>query len=478
MNRQQSLIAAHGLTDEHDRLVQADELLAELQEACGGRLPGALAVPELRELVRQCREQGLKIARDFRAFDGQDTVGGFVRIHPVLEESAEGLDAVSGCEIVIENWLSGSADDGQARKSTDWLDAADRASAEITARLDSWQNLQFITSSSKDGESLAQAVESDPGKLWSEYVELEGIAHEQPLHWRLLDGSKACVPGSNRSWRVRLLPVGSSTSAPRGFELLLIANEPLGEESAPLQGLDENSPEHSRLVGSALTPVLRQPIARIVANAETIHARLAGPLRDEYSEYAANIALAGQHLAGMLDDLADLEVVEAPDFEPAKERVDLLDVAQRAVGILGVRAQARAIVVTITQPQAPVYALGEFRRVLQIMINLIGNAIAYSPEESTVTVSVAEQSEGWVSVIVSDQGPGVTDTQASKIFDKFERLGRDSDGGNDTGSGLGLFISRKLARAMAGDLEVLPELVDEDLVGAQFKLTLPGQPSQ
>ncbi|MEP0391415.1 MAG: HAMP domain-containing sensor histidine kinase [Erythrobacter sp.] len=473
MNRQQSIVAAYGLTDEHDRLVKADELLAELQEACGGRLPGALAVPELRDLVRQCRERGLRIAREFSAFDGQDKVDGFVRVNPVLDANMDDHSVLGGCEIIIENWLNGAVDEGHSRASVDWLDAADKASAEITARLDAWQNLQVITTLSSDAQMLSKAVEDQPGKLWSEYLELEGITHEQPLHWRLLDGTKAVIPGSNRTWRARLLPVGPSAFAPRGFELLLIANEPLASDMPKDDETESDAPEHSRLVGSALTPVLRQPIARIVANAETIHSRLAGPLRAEYSEYAANIAAAGQHLAGMLDDLADLEVVEAPGFETAKERVDLADVAQRAAGILGVRAQARGISVKVDKLASPLYAHAEFRRVLQILINLVGNAIAYSPERSQVTVRVDEDARGQVSVTVSDQGPGVTPEQADKIFDKFERLGRDSDGGNDTGSGLGLFISRKLALAMDGDLEVLTQDENADHIGAQFRLSLP-----
>ena len=254
---------------------------------------------------------------------------------------------------------------------------------------------------------------------------------------------------------------------------MLIAKEPLSETAKEDDPSQLAPPEHSRLIGSALTPVLRQPIARIVANAETIHARLAGPLRDEYSEYAANIAAAGQHLSGMLDDLADLEVVEAPGFKTSKDRVDIRDIAKRAAGILGVRASARDISVSVEAADEPLYATAEFRRVLQILINLIGNAIAYSPEGSSVSVTSWANSDDTVSLSVIDQGPGVTPEQSAKIFEKFERLGRDSDGGNDTGSGLGLYISRKLALAMGGDLEVLQPPVDEDLVGAEFKLTLP-----
>lgn len=255
---------------------------------------------------------------------------------------------------------------------------------------------------------------------------------------------------------------------PRGFELLLVADEPLVAGVAP--PVETEEPAHSRLIGSALTPVLRQPIARIIANAETIRTRIAGPIKAEYSDYAGSIAAAGQYLSSMLDDLADLEVVEAPGFKTARDHVDLADAARRAVGILGVRAGNRGISIILPNPDKPVIADGEFRRVLQILINLIGNAIAYSPENSTVTVVIDENLGDLASISVCDEGPGVDADQAKRIFEKFERLGRDRDGGNDIGSGLGLYISRKLALAMGGDLEVVA--ASDKGEGAEFRLTL------
>ena len=464
MNRQQSLLAARGLTDDRDRLLTADEPLAELHESCGGSLPGTLAVPELLDLVRQGRKMGLRIAREFMAFDGVEMVSGFVRVHPLGKEHG------GGCEVLVENWQRSPQPEVNSRILADTVDAIDRASAEVTARLDPRQKIQFLTSTASDAGHLQDAVAAAPSKAWSEYVELNGVAHQQPLHWRLLDGASCTIPGSSRRWRVRLIPLGPATGAPRGFELLLVADEPLSfVDDTPT---DKEEAAHSRLIGSALTPALRQPIARIVANAETIRTRLAGPLRTEYSEYAGHIASAGQHLSGMLDDLADLEVVEAEGFTTASEKVDLDDAARRAAGILGVRAQDRKISVEFVNAEQPVVALGEFRRVLQILINLIGNAIAYSPEGSTVTVKTNVADDHIVELSVIDQGPGVDPDQALRIFEKFERLGRDSDGGNDSGSGLGLYISRRLALVMNGDLEVVRRDATEGQAGAHFKLTL------
>lgn len=459
----ETLLAARGLTDAKDRLLTADGPLAELQESCGGLVPGTLAVPELLNLVQQAREMGLRIAREFSAFDGSDVVTGFVRVRPLDEEAG------GGCEVLVENWQRAPAKPGSTREMAARIDAIDRAAAEVTARLDANQRVQLLSGEGGDTAELQALVAKDPGKPWSDYVTLRGVAHRQPLHWRLLDGVECEIPGSDRSWKVRLLPLGASSSDPRGFEMLLVADRPL-EIVGPE---DEALGTHSRLIGSTLTPVLRQPIARVIANAETISAKLAGPLRSEYSEYAGNIAAAGQHLSGMLDDLADLEVVEAPGFSTAREKVDLTDAARRAAGILGVRAQGRSIAIELPSEGTRAVAKAEFRRVLQILINLVGNAIAYSPEGSTVTLTTAQDEAGQVMVSVADEGPGITEEQAQRIFDKFERLGRGVDDGDDTGSGLGLYISRRLALAMDGDLALASPADGEEVRGATFILTLP-----
>ncbi|MEL6738181.1 MAG: HAMP domain-containing sensor histidine kinase [Pseudomonadota bacterium] len=459
MERQTSLLASRGVTDERDVLLSADDPLADLQERCGGTIPGMLAVPELLELVREGRRMGLKIAREFTAYDGEAMVSGYARIHPRDPDSGE------GCELLIENWQTRGVPEPSSRETAARLDAIDRACAEVTARLDAKQRVQLINSRGADTATLEERVAEAPGSVWTDHVTLKGMGLQQPIHWRLLDGVQCRVPGSARGWRARLLPIGPSGSEPRGFELLLVADHPL--PAAPSDDEDQDAaPSHAQLIAGSLTPVLRQPIARIIANAETIRARLAGPLMAEYSEYAGNIASAGQHLNGLLDDLADLAVVEAPDFSTEREAVDLGDAARRAGGILGVRARAKNIELVTPIAEARHIATGEFRRVLQILINLIGNAIAYSPENSIVTVkALSGEQAGTVSLVICDEGPGIEPGEAERIFNKFERLGREGDGG----SGLGLYISSRLAEAMDGTLDI----ANPGEEGAQFRLTLP-----
>ncbi|MFM5884778.1 MAG: sensor histidine kinase, partial [Novosphingobium sp.] len=184
-----------------------------------------------------------------------------------------------------------------------------------------------------------------------------------------------------------------------------------------------------------------------------------------YSQYAADIAAAGQHRLSLVEDLADLEVVESEDFNTAPDRIDLADVARRAGGILAVRAQERGITIDPPRMGEHLPAIAEFRRVLQVLLNLVGNAIRYSPDNSQVWIRL-EGEGARARVIVADQGPGLSAAQQERLFEKFERLGRS----DETGSGLGLYISRRLARAMGGDLTV----ESAPGSGARFILDVPG----
>jgi hypothetical protein len=437
---------ARASCDRDGRLLAADEPLAGLQLRCGGEIPGTIAIPALLELAAKARAFNLKLARAIRAGDGDEAVTAWIEVEPQA-------DGTTG--IAVTGWQVRPAPPEDAAAVADHRAAIDRALAELTARLDSQQRLQAVDSTASDLAGLAAAMRVGLGQPWTDFVTLEGNSHHQPMHWRLLDGAALKIEGSERNWRASLLPQQGPGAEPAGFELCLTADAPLPAPALaepPVPAFDgpvmpSNGPG---LVGRDIAPVLRQPIARIIANAETIRTRMAGPLADEYSQYAADIAAAGQHLLALVEDLADLEVVEAEEFNTAPDRIDLADVARRAAGILAVRAQERGIALDPPRLGEHLPAIAEFRRVLQVLLNLVGNAIRYSPDNSQIWIRL-EDAGPRARLIVADQGPGLSAEQQLKVFEKFERLGRS---GEDGGSGLGLYISRRLARAMGGDLTV------------------------
>jgi len=448
-------ILARARTDGEDRLLSADEPLAGLQRRCGGDLPGTIATPELLSLVRSARRRGRRLSRAVAAQDGIEAITAWIEVEP-------GED---GCAILLRNWQSAplAVDDGA---TADRRIAIDRHLADLTARLDGAQRVLAVTSDEPELAEAAAALNAAMGHPWTEVLVPANVSHHQPMHWRLLDGTPVTMPGSARTWRVALVPHVRPGFEPSGFELLLLSDEP----ASPHGRATDTAPEPARgLVGQDLAPALRQPIARIIANAETIRTRLAGPLPDAYADYAGEIASAGKLLLGLLEDMADLEVLESEGFATQPDDIDLSEVARQASGILNVRAQEKAIRIEAPGIAEILPARAEFRRVLQVLLNLIGNAIRYSPEHSRVRITLAHQG-GMARVIVADEGPGLVAEDQARIFEKFERLGRSGDGG----SGLGLYISRRLARAMGGELSV------ESLAGqgARFMLDLPaGDPA-
>lgn len=445
---------ARARTDADLRLVEAQEPLASLQARCGGEIPGDLAIPELREMVAKVQESQLKLARAITAFDGEEVVSAWVEATPSRKEGG-------GCFIGIANWKTAKLDEAGDREKEARKRDIDRSVAELYARLDTRQGILTVESEVRDLADVTARMRHSRGSPWTDFVSIQGNSHTQPLHWRLLDGAQCRVEGSDRVWTASLLPIGEPEPGSRGFELYLAADRPLVDRR---RREPETKPETMHSIGRDLSPVLRRPIARIIANAETIRSKMAGPLSEEYSGYASDIAAAGQHLMSLIEDLADLEVVESPSFSTAPDQIDLGDVARRACGILAVRAQERNIELVAPPGSDPVPATAEFRRVLQILLNLIGNAIRYAPEGSAVQIAVEHDASG-PQAIVSDQGPGLSDEQQTVIFEKFERLGRSGDGG----SGLGLYISRRIARAMGGDLKV----ESAPGKGARFILTVP-----
>lgn len=442
-------------TDGEDRLIAADEPLAGLQVRSGSTVPGAIAVPALLALVRRVRRTGQAASRTILSADEGHPVSAIAHVTPEGE----------GTAIELSQWHRGE----EAATELPVPEALLHHLAEAEILLDEAQRVIVADVRAPDLAGLAAALDTGRGRYWTDFVKIERVsdlmtARQGPLHWRLLDDTPFTVEGSLRSWRARILPRGQG-----GFALLAIPEaiealpaSPAAQDAKETE--EDQQPGWNRLLGRDLAPALRQPITRIIANAETIRTRLAGPLADEYASYARDIAEAGRHLMSLIEDLADLEAVEAPGFAPAPDHIDLADCARRAAGILSVRAQERGITLHTPDADLRMPAIGEFRRVLQVLLNLVTNAIRYSPEGSTVTLATGLDARGaWIAV--QDEGQGLTAEQAERVFEKFERLGRSGDGG----TGLGLYISRHLARAMGGDLAVTSAAGE----GARFELTLP-----
>ena len=438
------------------RLLAADAPLLALQREAGGDLGQMLAVPQLAAMARLAAKLGVPVSRPVVAAAERGDIDMWVRARPEAE----------AVQIAVIDWherppVVPPVD--LSRRESDIAALSEGWTWQIDTQLCFQMVLEGLGS-----EGVLPAAPPVPGSRFTSYFELRPDA----------DGDLAILRGFAQRRAFRDQVASLSGDAEQRF---MLSGFPMFDLGGQLVGYRGKALPLDRAVMAPLAPPepvvlypaefgkrldrsLRQPLGRIIANADSIGAQFEGPLRPDYVGYANDIAAAGRHLMALIDDLADLQAIDRPDFNVIAEEVDLADLARRAAGLFLVKALDRSICVVAPEPDASVPAIGEFRRALQIMMNLVGNAVRYAPEGSTVRIETGRDAEqAWIAVL--DQGEGVPADSRERVFDKFERLGR-SDAG---GSGLGLYISRRLARAMGGDIRI----DDAPEGGARFTLSLP-----
>jgi PAS domain-containing protein len=446
--------------DSAGRLLDAEMRLAELNERAGGRVGAPLAIPQVAALARLAQRLGIAISRNVVAADGEDDVELWVRAEP----------EVGSVRLEVSGWRARPSWRGPAnepdregdflRSAADWLWETD-ASLRIT----------FISTEAgaRYGFDVGMMLGQPITRLFSLAQDesgnlpiLNAVAAQARFH-----GQEAELRGTGRMVRLEAAPRTDPAGRFAGF---IGAAYMLGGDDAVAPEPDAPLPTPGPFGGfpdsfsQRLDRALREPLGRIIANADSISAQTEGPLKADYAEYAGDIASAGRHLLGLVEDLVDLQAIERADFTIAPEPLDLADVARRAAGLLTVRAQQCDVRIDKPALDERLPVTGEFRRALQVLVNLIGNAVRYSPSGSMVWIRL-EREEGFGHVIVADQGKGIAPEDQKRIFDKFTRVDTSEPGG----SGLGLYIARRLARAMGGDLTV----DSAPGMGARFVFTLP-----
>ena len=378
------------------------------------------------------------------------------------------MDGGKGCELSISRWHSQPLLEDEGRQDSLRTTVLARHMADLSVLLGPDQQILAVDCTSVDLADLAAQMRANRGKAWNTVIPFEKSDEDGCVAWRLADNSPVQIEGSSRGWQLQIVPrghFGSSDTGVAGFELLLVPDRP--SESRFVLGSGSSGNASQGGIAQEIAPILRRRISRVTANAASISSQLAGPLAHDYAAYADDIATAGEHLMELVDDMALRDQLGEASAAIVPSVIDLAELSRRAAAILVARAKDRRISIDAPHADERVQAMGEERRVLQILLNLIGNAIAYSPEGSQIWVR-ADSELGRATVTVADQGEGLDEVQQARVFEKFERLGR--RGG---GSGLGLYISRLIAEAMSGSLSV----ESASGQGARFTLDLPAATS-
>jgi signal transduction histidine kinase len=227
---------------------------------------------------------------------------------------------------------------------------------------------------------------------------------------------------------------------------------------------------------------LRTPLNAVLGYAELLELGISGPLTDGQREQLRRIGMSGRHLLGLVNEVLDLAKVEAGRLSVRSTPATVREAIASAMALIQPQAAARGLdlVVTPLPEPDPVY-IGDDERVRQILVNLLSNAVKFTPPGGQVSVcastTVVPDREArllgkrpYVCIRVSDSGVGIPEDKLISIFDPFVQA-ESGHTRSKEGSGLGLTISRRLARLMGGDLTVRSSAGK----GAEFTLWLPAE---
>jgi len=244
----------------------------------------------------------------------------------------------------------------------------------------------------------------------------------------------------------------------------------LADERARAAAVLKAHSEHKSRFIATISHEVRSPLHGIIGLADLLEHQV----RDQALRYkAALIGSSGKHLLTLVGDLLDLSKIEAGAMRLDPRAFDLAQELDELTTLYLARAQEAGIHLhTRLAFPAPLRVVGDSGRVRQVLDNLVGNAIKFTPRGGSVSLTVSAAGDQRVSFVVSDTGPGISKSAQERLFEPFEQGTSDPEKAR-AGAGLGLTIARDLVTFMQGTLSC----ESEPGRGATFRCVLPLPPA-
>jgi two-component system, cell cycle sensor histidine kinase PleC len=199
---------------------------------------------------------------------------------------------------------------------------------------------------------------------------------------------------------------------------------------------------------------LRTPLNAILGFSEILDREMFGPIGNKnYKEYAGDIHHSGAHLLSLINDILDLSRIEAGRRELREEPVHLIECAEEAFKLTSMRAAEKAQNVAIRIAPALPKLIADRRAVEQVMINLLTNAVKFTPEKGEIALTATIEPNGDLAFTVKDNGPGIPENEIAQAMTSFSR-GTFATKREIDGVGLGLPIVKSLVELHGGHMSI------------------------
>jgi signal transduction histidine kinase len=249
---------------------------------------------------------------------------------------------------------------------------------------------------------------------------------------------------------------------------LAIQNARLFREIADKSAQLEAASRHKSEFLANMSHELRTPLNAIIGFSEVLVDRMFGELNDKQDEYLKDIYASGQHLLSLINDILDLAKIEAGRMELEAADFDLPGAIDNALILVRERASRCGITLGHSVDERLGSIRGDERKVKQVLLNLLSNALKFTPEGGRIDVS-ARVHDGVAEVSVVDTGVGIAPEDQEAVFEEFRQVGAADK--KVEGTGLGLALSRKFIELHGGRIWVKSAVG----VGSTFTFTLPLQ---
>jgi len=247
---------------------------------------------------------------------------------------------------------------------------------------------------------------------------------------------------------------------------LAIQNARLFREIANKSAQLETASRHKSEFLANMSHELRTPLNAIIGFSEVLVDRMFGELNEKQEEYLKDIYASGQHLLSLINDILDLSKIEAGRMELEVAAFDLPSAIDNALTLVRERATRRGITLGRTIDERLALLRGDERKVKQVLLNLLSNALKFTPEGGRIDVSARLQ-DGAAEIAVADTGVGIAPEDQEAVFEEFRQVGTADK--KVEGTGLGLALSRKFIELHGGRIWVKSQVGH----GSTFTFTLP-----
>jgi signal transduction histidine kinase len=213
---------------------------------------------------------------------------------------------------------------------------------------------------------------------------------------------------------------------------------------------------------------LRTPLNAIIGFSEIVHKDMFGNLGNaKYAEYGGNIRDSGRHLLGVVNDILDVSKIEAHKTELQEEKIDVTKTIRSCVDMVSLQARDAHINLSVDVSDDMPGLYGDLTRVKQVFINILGNAIKFTPENGQVTIKAFLGVDQGVCVKIEDTGVGIAAEDIPKVFQLFGQV-EDVMTRTHDGAGIGLTVAKSLMELHEGSLAIDSEVGQGSIITLWF----------